>query len=159
MMRHMLTEQPDNTSLMNNFGYSLIDGHASDEELDEGFKLLKQAIRLTPDEPNLLDSIGWAYYQYGDFREANRFIEMALEAYEPFAHWELSDHLGDVKWRLGEQEEARKFWQEAVTSYAPDHNRVLIEEKLRNGLNTPAPVRRDTPEVPRGPSREGTSDI
>ncbi len=159
MMRHMLTEQPDNTGLMNNFGYSLIDGHASDEELDEGFKLLKQAIRLTPDEPNLLDSIGWAYYQYGDFREANRFIEMALEAYEPFAHWELSDHLGDVKWRLGEQEEARRFWRDAVASYAPDHNRVLIEEKLRSGLTTPAPVRRDTPEVPRAPRSEGTSDI
>src|SRR5690606_38401546 len=78
MMRQMLVEQPDDTGLMNNFGYSLIDGHTSDAELDEGFRLLKRAIRLTPDEPNLLDSIGWAYYQYGDFREANRFIEMAL---------------------------------------------------------------------------------
>jgi len=159
MMRHMLMDQPDNTGLMNNLGYSLIDGHATDEELDEGFKLLKQAIRLTPDEANLLDSIGWAYYQYGDFREANRFIEMALEAYEPFAHWELSDHMGDVKWRLGEHEEARKFWQDAASSYAPDHNRARIDEKLRNGLTTPAPVRRDTPEVPRAPKREGTSDI
>ena len=159
IMRHMLTEQPDDTGLMNNLGYSLIDGYASDAELDEGFKLLKQAIRLTPDEANLLDSIGWAYYQYGDFREANRFIEMALEAYEPFAHWELSDHMGDVKWRLGEQDEARKFWQDAAAAYPPDHNRTRIEEKLRNGLTTPAPVRRDTPEVPRAPRSEGTSDI
>jgi len=159
MMRHLLTEQPDNTSLMNNFGYSLIDGYASDAELDEGFKLLKQAIRLTPDEPNLLDSIGWAYYQYGDFREANRFIEMALEAYEPFGHWELSDHLGDVKWRLGEHDEARKFWQDALTAYPPNQSRAKLEEKLRNGLTTPAPVRRDTPEVPRTKAREGTSDI
>ena len=159
MMRHMLTEQPDNTSLMNNFGYSLIDGYATDAELDEGFKLLKQAIRMTPDEPNLLDSIGWAYYQFGDFREANRFIEMALEAYEPFGHWELSDHLGDVKWRLDEKAEARKFWKDALTAYPPDNSRAALEEKIRNGLTTPAPARRDTPEVPRAPSREGTSDI
>lgn len=159
MMRHMLTEQPDNTGLMNNFGYSLIDGHASNEELDEGFRLLKRAIRLTPDEPNLLDSIGWAYYQYGDFREANRFIEMALEAYEPFAHWELSDHMGDVKWRLGEEEEAKKFWQDSLKAFPPNHNRELIEAKLKSGLTTPAPVRRDTPEVPRDPKRESNSDI
>lgn len=159
MMRHMLTEQPDDTGLMNNLGYSLIDGYATDAELDEGFKLLKQAIRLTPDEANLLDSIGWAYYQYGDFREANRFIEMALKAYEPFAHWELSDHMGDVKWRLGEQDEARKFWQDAAAAYPPDHNRARIEEKLRNGLTTPAPVRRDTPEVPRAPRSEGSREI
>lgn len=159
MMRHMLTEQPDNTGLMNNFGYSLIDGHASPEELDEGFRLLKRAIRLTPDEPNLLDSIGWAYYQYGDFREANRFIEMALEAYEPFAHWELDDHMGDVKWRLGEHDEAKKFWESSLKAFPPSQNKELIEAKLKSGLSTPAPVRRDTPEVPRDPKRESNSDI
>ncbi len=159
IMRHMLTEQPDNTSLMNNFGYSLVDGHTSLQELDEGFKLLKQAIRLTPDEPNLLDSVGWAYYQYGDFREAHRFIAMALEAYAPFAHWELSDHMGDVKWRLDEKEEARAFWRDALKAYPPSQNRAELEEKIRGGLTEPAPVRRDTPEVPRAPSREGTSDI
>lgn len=159
MMRHMLTEQPDNTGLMNNFGYSLIDGHASNEELDEGFRLLKRAIRLTPDEPNLLDSIGWAYYQFGDFREANRFIEMALRAYEPFAHWELSDHLGDVKWRLGEHDEARKHWETSLKAFPPNHNRELIEAKLKSGLTTPAPVRRDTPEVPRDPKRESNAEI
>lgn len=159
IMRHMLMDQPDNTGLMNNFGYSLIDNPVSPEELDEGFRMLKQAIRLTPDEPNLLDSLGWAYYQYGDFREANRFIEMALEAYEPFAHWELSDHMGDVKWRLGEQDAARKAWQDSLAAYPPVHNKAQIEEKLRSGLTAPAPVRRETPEVPLNKRSDGTSDI
>lgn len=159
IMRHMMADQPDNTGLMNNFGYSLIDGHASPEELDEGFRLLKQAIRMTPDEPNLLDSIGWAYYQYGDFREANRFIEMALEAYAPFGHWELSDHMGDVQWRLGDQEAARKFWKDALAAYPPAINGQRIEDKLKNGLTTPAPVRRDTPEVPRIHEDSGTTEI
>jgi tetratricopeptide (TPR) repeat protein len=159
IMRKMLADSPDNTGLMNNFGYALVDGFASDAELVEGFRMLKQAIRLTPDEPNLLDSIGWAYYQYGDFREANRFIEMALEAYEPFGHWELSDHLGDVKWRLGELDEARKHWREALTAYPPADSVARIEAKLRDGLNTPAPVRRDTPEVPLNQRDENISDI
>jgi tetratricopeptide (TPR) repeat protein len=159
IMRRMLADEPDNTGLMNNFGYSLVDGHASETELDEGFRTLKQAIRLTPDEPNLLDSIGWAYYQYGDFREANRFIEMALEAYEPFAHWELSDHMGDVKWRLGEQDEARKHWRESLSAYPPAENAKRLEAKLRDGLTTPAPTRRNTPEVPLAPRDEGTREI
>ena len=144
---------------MNNFGYVLVDGYASEAELEEGFRMLKQAIRLTPDEPNLLDSIGWAYYQYGDFREANRFIEMALEAYDPFGHWELSDHMGDVKWRLGEQEEARKHWRESLQAYPPAENARRIEAKLREGLTTPAPTRRDTPEVPLNQRDESISDI
>jgi tetratricopeptide (TPR) repeat protein len=159
IMRGMLADQPDNTGLMNNFGYSLVDNYATQDELDEGFKLLKQAIRLTPDEPNLLDSIGWAYYQYGDFREAKRYIGLGLEAYEPFAHWELSDHMGDVHWRLGEQEDARKAWQHSLDAYPPAHNKAAIEAKLKGGLNTPAPVRRDTPEVPLNKDRNGVNDI
>jgi len=159
IMREMLVDAPDNTSLMNNFGYSLVDNYATQEELDEGFRLLKQAIRLTPDEPNLLDSIGWAYYQFGDFREAKRYIGLALEAYEPFAHWELSDHMGDVAWRLGEQENAREAWQHSLDAYPPAHNRAAIEAKIKGGLNTPAPIRRDTPEVPLNKDRNGVNDI
>lgn len=159
IMRQMMIDEPDNTGLMNNFGYSLVDNYASQEELDEGFRLLKQAIRLTPDEPNLLDSIGWAYYQFGDFREAKRYIGLALEAYEPFAHWELSDHMGDVAWRLGEHDNARAAWQHSLDAYPPAHNKALIEAKIKGGLTTPAPVRRDTPEVPLNKDRNGVSDI
>ena len=148
MMRKMLADSPDNTGLMNNLGYSLIDGYASEAELDEGFKLLKTAIRMTPDEANLLDSIGWAYFQYGEFQEAGRFIQMALDSYAPFAHWELSDHMGDVQWRLGDHDAARKHWADALKAYPPAINGRALEAKLKDGLTTPALVRRNTPEVP-----------
>lgn len=148
IMRAMLAKSPDDTGLMNNLGYSLIEGHGAPAELDEGFRMLKQAIRMTPDEANLLDSIGWAYYQYGDFREANRFIQMALDSYEPFAHWELSDHMGDVQWRLGDEEAARRHWAASLRAYPPAANAAVLEAKLKAGLTTPAPVKRDTPEVP-----------
>lgn len=159
LMRKLLADQPDSTSMMNNFGYTLIDTHVNDEELDEGFRLLKQAIRLTPDEPNLLDSIGWAYYQYGDYREANRFIEMALKAYEPFAHWELSDHMGDIKWRLGEHDAARVHWKNSLAAFPPAQSANKLEDKLRNGLTDPEPVKRDTPEVPLAKPNDQVNDI
>ena len=84
---------------------------------------------------------------------------MALEAYDPFGHWELSDHMGDVKWRLGEPDEARKHWRESLTAYPPAERVARIEEKLRDGLTTPPPVRRDTPEVPLNQRDEAISDI
>lgn len=159
IMRRMLSDQPEDTGQMNNLGYSLIDGHRTPEELDEGFRLLKQAIRMTPQEANLLDSVGWAYYHYGDFREANRFIQMALDSYEPFAHWELSDHMGDIQWRLGEQDKAREHWRHALEAYPPANNARNIEAKLQSGLTTPAPVRRNTPEVPLNTDDGSISDI
>lgn len=159
IMREMLAESPDNPGQMNNFGYALVDGHTSREELDEGFKLLKEASRMTPDEPNLLDSVGWAYYQYGDFREARRYLELAVEAYQPFDHWELLDHLGDIKWRMGEQDAAREDWRASVAARPPSQDRARLEAKLRDGLTTPAPEKTDPPDVPRRPSRGGVSDI
>jgi tetratricopeptide (TPR) repeat protein len=159
IMRNMMIDAPGNVGLMNNFGYSLVDGPANDAELDEGFKMLKQASRLSPDEPNLLDSLGWAYYQYGDFREAERYLGLALRAYEPFEHWELHDHLGDIKWRLNEPDAAREAWEEALKARPPAHEIEEIKAKIASGLATPAPTRRDTPEVPLESRRERPSDI
>jgi tetratricopeptide (TPR) repeat protein len=158
IMREMMVDSPGDVGLMNNFGYSLIDGYASEEELEEGFKMLKQASRLSPDEPNLLDSLGWAYYQYGDFREAERYLTLAIAAYEPFDHWELHDHMGDIRWRLGDEDAARESWREAIKARPPAHEIPTISAKITTGLIKPAPVRRDTPEVPlerrRGPANE-----
>jgi tetratricopeptide (TPR) repeat protein len=148
IMRQMMVVSPGDTGQMNNLGYSLIDGHATDQELDEGYRMLKEAARITPDEPNLLDSLGWAYYQYGDFREAERYLRLALQAYEPFAHWELHDHMGDIQWRLGNQDRARTEWQASLDARPPGHEQADIRAKLASGLATPAPARRETPEVP-----------
>lgn len=159
IMRAMLRENPDDSGQMNNLGYALVNAATSQEELDEGFRLLKQAIRMTPNEPNLLDSVGWAYYQFGDFQEARKYIELALKAYEPFQNWELHAHMGDVLWRLGEEEQARERWRMAIAARPPAHLRAELEQKAESGLQTPAPQRRDTPDVPSGRERRGSSEI
>lgn len=148
LLRGMLVKSPGDTSLMNNLGYSLVNGHATKEELDEGYKLLKEASRLAPEEPNLLDSMGWAYYQYGDFRNAKRYVDAAIEAYRPFENWELFDHLGDVQWRLGQQDAARDAWRKALKAFPPKPDRADIEGKLASGVKSAAPARREMPEVP-----------
>ena len=159
IMRKMMSELPGNVGLMNNFGYSLIDGYAADAELDEGFKLLKEASRISPQEPNLLDSLAWAYYQYGDFRTADRYEDLAIEAYKPFSHWELFAHKGDAAWRLGEQDVARKNWKLAIDARPPVNDEKELTAKVRDGLTVPAPRQRDTPEVPLDRGRSEPNEI
>ena len=84
---------------------------------------------------------------------------MALEEYEPFGHWELSEHMGDIEWRLGDQAAAREHWQAALKANPPAHNKANIDAKLRDGLTKPAPVKRDTPEVPLDAERGEVTDI
>jgi tetratricopeptide (TPR) repeat protein len=159
IMRGMLLDTPGNVGLMNNLGYSLVDGAVSDAELDDGFRLLKEASRISPDEPNLLDSLGWAYYRYGDYREALRFTELAVEAYKPFDHYEIFDHLGDIHWRLEDPNAAREAWTRALEVRPPAHDKQRIEAKLASGLQETAPEGRDTPEVPLNRGRGEVTDI
>ena len=156
--RDLFRQSPDNVTMMNNFGYGLINNTTSSRELDEGYRLLRRANRITPFEPNLLDSLGWAYYQYGDFERALQLIDKAVEAYEPFSHWELLDHRGDILYRLGREEEARETWREALKSRPPRHHKEQIAAKIDRGMSSPAPEKR-TPPVVKSAEPVETNDI
>ena len=147
--RDLYIDSLNDPGMMNNFGYSLINNPQSPEQLDEGFKILKRANRITPFEANLLDSLGWAYYQYGDFERALEYIDQAVAQFEPFTHWELLDHRGDVLYRLGREEEAKASWEKALDSRPPRHHQTMINSKLNYGMTTPAPEKRTPPLVPR----------
>lgn len=156
--RELYLKSPESPAMMNNFGYSLINNSTSPEQLDEGYRLLKKANRVTPFEPNLLDSLGWAYYQYGDFERALELIEKAVEYYEPFSHWELLDHYGDILYRLGRVDEAENAWRRSVDARPPRHKRAAINAKIENGITSPAPKKR-TPPVVKSAEPVETNDI
>ena len=67
-----------------------------EQGLDEGFKLLRQAVDLDPTYYPVVDSLGWAYYQYGDFENALKFVAQANEL-SLAANAEVLDHLGDIE--------------------------------------------------------------
>ncbi|MBB36132.1 MAG: hypothetical protein CME88_15745 [Hirschia sp.] len=156
--KELFKDDPDDPGMMNNYGYSLIKAPDTPDQLDEGYRLLKRANRLTPFEPNLLDSLGWAYYQYGDFDQALELIDKAVAAYAPFTHWELYEHRGDTLFRLGREDEARGAWQNAVDARPPRHRRSAIEAKIQTGMAVPPPEKRTPPLVRRSEPVE-TNDI
>ncbi|MEZ5865087.1 MAG: hypothetical protein R3D25_13860 [Geminicoccaceae bacterium] len=47
----------------------------------------------------------------------------------------INDHLGDAYWRAGRQREARFQWQRALTFEPEADQVVVIERKLREGLD------------------------
>jgi tetratricopeptide (TPR) repeat protein len=149
LYRELFKASPSSPAMMNNYGYALISNATSDKQLDEGYRLLKKANRLTPFEPNLLDSLGWAYYLYGDYKKAETYITKAIELFEPFDHWELHYHLGDVYWRQGKETEARQEWETSLSKHPPKKETLLIEERLQNGIQDDAPEEREPPFVPK----------
>ncbi|AHB76287.1 MULTISPECIES: tetratricopeptide repeat protein [Pandoraea] len=107
-MRRVMTAQPDNAQAYNALGYSLTERNT---RLPEALKLLQKASALAPEDPYIMDSLGWLKYRLGDKQQA---LELLRRAYGIQAQAEIGAHLGEVLWETGQQDEARKTWREAL---------------------------------------------
>lgn len=152
--REMFAESPDSSNRLNSLGYTLIQ---RPEGLEEGYRLLWRGFSFRETDYAVVDSLGWAYYLYGHFNEARALIERSHELTGDDHDPEILDHLGDVYWRLGDQDRARETWRLALDARPEATRRRVLEDKIRRGLRTPAPVERELPrvELPTAPRERG----
>lgn len=152
MARALFAEQPDSVMRLNALGYALIQ---RPEGLEEGYRLLWRGFNFGQTDYAVVDSLGWAYYLYGHFEQARALIERAndLSVNEPNA--EVLDHLGDIYWRLNRRDDARTAWRQALDARPDALRRRELEQKIARGMTTPAPRRRELPQVnlPDAPSQ------
>ena len=74
--RIALKIHPNQPSLLNYFGYSLVEKGI---HLDEALQLIKRAVEKQPDDGYITDSLGWALYRLGKYSEAVIHMERAVE--------------------------------------------------------------------------------
>jgi tetratricopeptide (TPR) repeat protein len=132
--RKSLELSPEEASVLNYLGYSLIDMKL---KLEEAFGMVRKAVELRPNDGYIVDSLGWAHYQIAEFDKAVEQLERAVElkASDPI----IAEHLGDAYWRSGRQLEAKFQWQHAKDNDPDAEDLKRIEKKLREGLTEPAP--------------------
>lgn len=105
-----LALSPHQAYVLNYLGYSWVERQT---KIDQALILLRQAVALQPNDPHILDSIGWAYFRLNQPATAVDYLEQAALG-RPFDATIL-DHLGDVYAAVGRQREARYTWQRALT--------------------------------------------
>lgn len=120
----ILKIEPDNATALNALGYTLAD---RTNRYQEAYVLIEKALALKPDDPAILDSMGWVKYRLGDLQAALNYL---LKAWSKFPDPEIASHLTQIYWALGQQEQARKTLEKALAD-APDDARLL---KLKNQL-------------------------
>jgi tetratricopeptide (TPR) repeat protein len=127
---------PEQPHVLNYLGYSWVDQGVN---LDEGMAMIKRAVKQRPDDGYIVDSLGWAYYQIGDYQEAVKQLERAIELkpQDPT----INDHLGDAYWRVGRVLEARFQWAHARDLKPEPEDLVKIEVKLKDGLGEDEPAK------------------
>jgi len=122
-LSRLIELKPTNAHALNALGYTLVD---RTPRLAEGLALIERALVLAPDDPFILDSMGWAQFRMGKLDEAEKSLRRAMdERPDP----EIAAHLGEVLWAKGERDRAQAVWQSQLKS-APD-NAVLLETVRR----------------------------
>lgn len=110
-MRKLIQLKPDYAHAYNALGYSLAERSV---RLDEALALIEKALQLGPDDPFVMDSLGWVYYRMGQHAKAVDTLRRAL-GFRPDP--EIAAHLGEVLWVMGQREEAEKVWRSALKDF------------------------------------------
>ena len=113
----LLEQDPDHADALNALGYTLADRN---ERLDQAFAYVARALKLRPDNPAILDSMGWVLYRQGDLAQAASFLRRALELNQDD---EIAAHLGEVLWVSGQRADAQTVWRKGLT-HAPDSDKI-----------------------------------
>ena len=72
------------------------------------------ALELSPDDPFILDSMGWVRFRRGDVPAALKYLE---RAYAIRADAEIAAHLGEVLWSVERREDANRLFDEALKAH------------------------------------------
>ena len=135
--RKILQQAPDNSTVLNYFGYMLADnGPAS--KLDEALALIKKAVDREPANGAYLDSLGWAYFKLGKYDLAEDNLIKASQ-HQMGADPTVQEHLGDLYQKTGHLRLAATHWERAVAEWnktvAPDVDQeelAKVQKKLES---------------------------
>lgn len=126
--RNLSPEQPE---ILNYIGYMWLE---QDKKIFESVKLIEKAYKLSPHEPHIIDSLGWAYYKIGKLDKAIALLEHAAEMMpnDPT----INEHLGDSYWHKNRILEARYQWIRAKDFAEDAEQTERLEKKIADGLST-----------------------
>ncbi|MCH9694294.1 MAG: tetratricopeptide repeat protein [Gammaproteobacteria bacterium] len=104
---------PDSALTLNALGYTLAD---RTEQYEEAEKLIRRAIEKEPENPAIIDSLGWVLYKLGNLEDG--LVELQ-RAFERMKDHEVASHIVEVLAELERHEEALEVL-EAAEQRNPD---------------------------------------
>ncbi len=126
-MRKVIELEPDNANALNYLGYTLAE---MGRDLEEAESLIQRALKEKPEDGYITDSLGWVYYQQGQYEKAAQLLERAvrLAPDDPI----ILEHMGDAYRKLGRDKEALEFYRRSLEKKAAADDKGPIRNKIRD---------------------------
>jgi len=121
-LKMVLMHEPKNANALNALGYTLAD---RTERLAEAREYILKAAQLLPEDPAVLDSLGWVYYRLGEYQSAIKWLN---KAFEVLPDAEIAAHLGEALWVSGQAEKAKRIWQKGKQL---DGNQSVLRDTIQ----------------------------
>lgn len=108
LLRRLIALKPDYHHAYNALGYSFAERNI---RLAEARVLINKALEFAPQDPMIMDSLGWVEFRSGNNAEALKILQAAFQARKDA---DIAAHLGEVLWAVGQREQAVAVWREGL---------------------------------------------
>jgi Tfp pilus assembly protein PilF len=125
-MKKAIELNPKNAPALNYLGYTYAEMGV---QLKEAEELILRALKITPNDGFYIDSLGWVYYQNGDYEQAVVQLERAvgLAVDDPT----IIEHLGDVYEKLERLKQALERYRNALSRSKEEEQKQRIRKKIQ----------------------------
>ncbi|MCI5158673.1 MAG: tetratricopeptide repeat protein, partial [Candidatus Electrothrix sp. AUS1_2] len=112
VMERLIEKNQNHAGALNYVSYTWADKKI---HLAEALRYITRAVKLKPDNGYIRDSLGWVYYQQGEYEKARESLEMAVDLASDDPA--ILDHLAETYLALGQSGKAGEIWRKALDMY------------------------------------------
>ncbi|MCP4409744.1 MAG: tetratricopeptide repeat protein [Gammaproteobacteria bacterium] len=123
-LRAILVQDPDNATALNALGYTLADRN---ERIQEAFQYIERALEVRPDDPTVMDSMGWVHFRMGNHALAEQYLRQAFQLLKDA---EIAGHLSEIIWGEGKRSEAREILRRALEKDPKDEYLQKLQQRF-----------------------------
>ena len=122
-LKAILSNSPDNAPALNALGYLLT---VNTQRYKEAQEMIQRAAKLNPDDPAIMDSLGWVAFKLNELETAETELR---KAFKLLPDAEVGSHLVQVLHARGKTAEAKQLLADLMAKYP--NNKLLVEASKR----------------------------
>jgi tetratricopeptide (TPR) repeat protein len=137
MFKVTLEIDPDHVQALNYLAYTYAE---TGKNLEEAEEFAQKALRLSPNDPYIMDTVGWIKFKMGNYKAAQKLIEAAYRQKPDEAV--IAEHLGDIYSKTESWSRAAAMYHQAQLLESDTKKADQIREKLAAIQNQAQPANR-----------------